>query len=146
MRADGIGQGPVRGIGIDAVDVERFRRVLRRRPAVAQRVFTEAERADTAARTDPVPGLAARFAAKEATLKALQTGIGGVPLRDVEVARDESGAPRLVLAGRAAELAASREIGVWHVSLTHTDTVAMAAVVAEQAGPTVDVDAHLGSP
>jgi len=124
----------VSGIGIDAVDVARFRAVLERRPAILGRVFTAGERDDTAGGADPAPRLAARFAAKEAVFKALGVGLGGAGFHDVEVVRTESGAPRLSLHGRAAALAAAQGVARWHVSLTHTATVAVASVVAE-AGP-----------
>ena len=75
--------GEVIGVGIDAVDVERFRRVLGRRPRFAERVFTAAERAEAAGRRDPVPGLAARFAAKEAVMKSLSVGLGAFDFADV---------------------------------------------------------------
>ena len=123
--------GRVRGIGVDAVDVARFRTVLERRPALAHRLFTDAERAYAQSARDPGPRLAARFAAKEAVLKALGVGIGATGFRDVEVVRSDDGAPRLALAGRAAALAAARGVRWWHVSLTHTDLVAVASVVAE---------------
>lgn len=128
------------GIGIDAVDIDRFRRVLGRRPALAERVFTEAERADAADRGDPAQHLAARFAAKEAAMKALGAGIGGFALRDVEVVRvtgpgAHRGAPSLRLSDRAAALAAERGVRQWHVSLTHTDQLAMAVVLAESGAP-----------
>ncbi|MGA2036963.1 MAG: holo-ACP synthase [Acidimicrobiales bacterium] len=120
----------VRGLGIDAVDVERFRRVIARRPTLAERVFTDTERADAARVKDAAPGLAARFAAKEAVMKALGVGIGALGMREIEVTRAGSGAPNLVLAGRAAALAEHRGVGAWHVSLTHTELVAIASVVA----------------
>ncbi len=131
--------GPVAGIGIDAVDIDRFRRVLARRPGVAERMFTAAERAYAADSADPAPHLAARFAAKEAVMKALGTGIGGFALRDVEVVREAGtgagrGAPSLRLADRAAALAQDRGVSRWHVSMTHTDALALAVVLAE-AGP-----------
>ena len=94
------------GVGIDAVDVERFRTVLGRRRGFAERVFTAADRAEAAARHDPVPGLAARFAAKEAVMKSLSVGLGAFDFADVEVVRGESGAPALTVTGRAATLAA----------------------------------------
>jgi holo-[acyl-carrier protein] synthase len=121
---------PVIGVGLDAVDLDRFRRVLARRPALLERVFTAAERADVARRADPVPGLAARFAAKEATMKALGVGLGGFPLVDVEVVRGAHGAPQLRATGRAAALADSLGVTVWHVSLTHSGVIAGAVVVA----------------
>jgi holo-[acyl-carrier protein] synthase len=119
------------GMGIDAVDVERFRRLLARRPKVAQRIFTDAERSFVSARLDPVPGLAARFAAKEATMKALGTGLGGLRFAEVEVVGGQSGAPRLEVSGLAARRAEALGVRNWHVSLTHTDSVAAAVVVAD---------------
>lgn len=124
------------GVGVDAVDVGRFRRVLERRPTLAERVFTDVERADAAAVRDPAERLAARFAAKEAVMKALGSGLGSFGLRDVEVVRApgsnaSSGAPSLRLAARAADLALARGVTRWHLSLTHTSQVAMAVVVAE---------------
>ena len=119
------------GLGIDAVDIERFRQLLARRPQATERIFTDAERALLSARADPVPGLAARFAAKEATMKALGTGLGGVRFADVEVFRGGSGAPRLEISGLAASRAEALGIRSWHVSLTHTDSVATAVVVAD---------------
>jgi holo-[acyl-carrier protein] synthase len=122
--------GEVIGVGIDAVDVERFRTVLGRRQGFAARVFTAAERAEAGTRHDPVPGLAARFAAKEAVMKSLSVGLGAFDFADVEVVRGEGGAPALTVTGRAAGLAEERSDRGWHVSLTHTATVAMAIAVA----------------
>jgi len=116
------------GVGIDAVEVARFGAALGRHPALATRLFTDDERRDG---HGDVQRLAARFAAKEATMKALGSGIGSVGWRDVEVVRLETGEPSLRLSARAAELAASRGVSGWHVSLTHTATVAIAMVVAE---------------
>lgn len=124
------GRAGTGGLGLDAVDVDRFRQVLERRPGLLERVFTEAERADLASRADPVPGLAARFAAKEAAMKALGVGLGSVGLAEVEVRRQASGAPRLVLSGRAADRAAHLGVASLEVSLTHTDRLAAAVVLA----------------
>jgi holo-[acyl-carrier protein] synthase len=123
--------GAVRGVGIDTVEVERLRQALHRQPGLAERLFTEGERAYAAKASDPGPRLAARFAAKEALSKALGVGIGAVSWRDVEVVRAESGKPSVTLAGEAARLAVRAGIGRWHLSLTHTDSLAMAIVVAE---------------
>ncbi len=125
-----IGGGEVIGVGIDAVDVERFRTVLDRRRGFAERVFTTAERTEAAARHDPVPGLAARFAAKEAVMKSLSVGLGAFDFADVEVVRGEGGAPALTVTGRAAALAETRAVGGWHISLSHTASTAMAVAVA----------------
>lgn len=125
-----VGQG-VHAVGIDAVDIRRFRRVLARRPGVAERLFTQAELDRAGRRADRVPTLAARFAAKEATMKALGVGVGGIDWHDVELAAAGSGAPVLVVTGRASALADAAGVGRWHVSLTHTDTLALATVVVE---------------
>jgi holo-[acyl-carrier protein] synthase len=124
----------VSGVGIDAVDLERFARVLGRRPGMADRLFTSGELAYARSAADPVPRMSTRFAAKEATMKALGVGLGAFPFVDVEVVRTGLEAPRLVLYGAALGLA--REAGVvrWHLSLTHTDGVALALVVAERGG------------
>ncbi len=119
------------GIGTDVVDIDRFRRALERTPGMAARVFTEAERAYGLRQRDPTYRLAARFAAKEATMKALGVGLGAFAFHDVEVVRAPSGAPSLRLAGAAAELADRRGVQRWQVSLTHSDLVAVAVVIAE---------------
>ncbi len=118
------------GIGIDAVDITRFRTVLARRPALAERLFTVGERAYAARQADPAPSLAARFAAKEAVMKALGVGIGAFRFTDVEVVRLAGGQPSLVVRGAAAALASEQGVGKWFVSLTHTSLVAEAVVAA----------------
>lgn len=120
--------GPVIGVGIDAVDVARFSLILRRRGGFEERVFTPLERSTCAG----TPGrLAARFAAKEATMKALGVGLGAFGFHDVWVEREDSGRPTLHVEGRAAALADAAGVSRWHVSLTHTELVAEAVVVAE---------------
>jgi holo-[acyl-carrier protein] synthase len=128
---------------VDAVSVDRFRRLLERRPRFAARCFTESEQSDAGRSTDRAQSLAARFAAKEAVMKALGTGIGAFALTDVEVRRTGGkdatrNAPFLVLSGTAAELAGAHGAGHFHLSLTHTEDVAIAFVVAEQATPVPD--------
>jgi holo-[acyl-carrier protein] synthase len=119
------------GVGIDAVDVVRLRRVLARRPSLRMRLFTDGELAYADQARDPTERLAARFAAKEAAMKALGRGIGVVRFVDVEVMRSASGRPGLVLHGTAAARAAELGVVHSHVSLTHTATVAEAVVVLE---------------
>jgi holo-[acyl-carrier protein] synthase len=118
------------GLGIDAVDISRFRTVLARRPAMAERLFTTGERAYAARLVDPAPSLAARFAAKEAVMKALGVGIGAFRFTDVEVVRLASGQPALHVHGAAADLASRQGVGNWLVSLTHTSFLAEAVVAA----------------
>jgi holo-[acyl-carrier protein] synthase len=119
------------GIGVDVVEIERFRVSLRRTPTMRDRLFTPSELEYVAPQADPVPSLAARFAAREAVMKALGVGIGAFGFHDVWVERAPSGAPSLAFAGRARELSEQAGVTRWHVSLTHSDLVAVAYVVAE---------------
>ena len=133
----GAAVGSVVGVGVDAVDVARFRQILARRPGFAGRFFTEIEQSDSRRSPDPAESLAARFAAKEAVMKALGVGLGSCALTDVEVRRrgggsPQRGAPSVVLHGPAAALADRCQAGRLHLSLTHTRGVAIAFVVAER--------------
>ncbi|MBI4883497.1 MAG: holo-ACP synthase [Actinobacteria bacterium] len=120
----------IKGIGVDAVDIARFRIALTRTPSMRERLFTPAELAYVEPKADPVPSLAARFAAREAVMKAMGLGLGAFGFHEVSVARAESGEPSLVVAGRALELAMERGVSNWSLSLTHTDVIAIAYVVA----------------
>jgi len=122
--------GLILGIGVDAVDIERFRESLERTPTMRRRLFTEIELAYVAPKADPVPSLAARFASREAVMKAMGLGLGAFDFHDVWVDRHQSGQPLLNVTGRAAELAKERGIDTWHLSITHTDQLAIAYVVA----------------
>lgn len=119
------------GIGVDMLEIERMERVIARRPNFVGRVFTDEERAYCEKSARPAEHYAARFAAREAVLKALGTGFsGGIGLRDVSVSRDESGRPRVVLAGRAAEVARERGVREIALSISHTRDVAVANAIA----------------
>jgi holo-[acyl-carrier protein] synthase len=118
------------GIGTDLVEVARFRLALDRRAQLAERLFSDAERAYAARFRDPTKTLAARFGAKEAVMKALGVGLWKFALRDVEVVRLGSGEPTLALYRRAAELADERGVAAWRLTLTHTDSMAMAVALA----------------
>ena len=122
--------GALIGLGIDSVDIGRFRSILQRRPSMAERLFAEVELAYTDTLADPVPSLAGRFAAKEAVMKALGVGLGAFGWHDVAVLRRTGGAPELVIEGRAAKLSAERGVAAWQVSITHTDHIASAVVAA----------------
>jgi holo-[acyl-carrier protein] synthase len=119
------------GVGVDVVDIERFRGVLARTPAMRDRLFTDAELAYVAPRLDPIPSLAARFAAREAMMKALGLGLGAFGFHEVSVHVADGGAPSLIVTGRAAELAAARSVEAFHLSLSHDGPVAIAVVVAD---------------
>ncbi len=114
-------------VGVDLLDIDRFERALARRPRLAERLFSEAERAYAEGRARPVMHLAARFCAKEAVAKAL--GLTGWSFRDVEVVATGA-APEVRLSGSAARRAAEQGVTA-HVSLTHTDTVAGAVAIAD---------------
>lgn len=121
------------GIGIDIVDISRLRRALERQgERFARRIYTEGEREYCRAHRDPAPYFAARFAAKEAFFKALRTGwTQGVAWLDVEVRRDERGAPSLVLGGRAGDLSKGLGVRAIHISLSHSEEAAIALVILE---------------
>lgn len=119
--------------GIDLVEIARIEAMLDEHgPQFAGRCFTEKEQAyaDAAPRMR-AQRYAARFACKEAVLKALGTGWrDGISWRDIEVLREPSGQPKVALTGRCAELAVDMGIVHWHVSLSHTPTSAIASVIA----------------
>ena len=121
----------VRGLGSDLVEVERFRLALDRRASLSQRLFTDDERSYSYGQHDPVKSLAVRFGAKEATMKALGVGLGAFAFRDVEVVRDGRAArPPWCFTAPRPTSPASRGVTAWQLSLTHTDTTAMAVVIA----------------
>ncbi len=111
------------GVGLDLLEVERLERALERRPRLAERLFTGAEREYAATRARPAMHLAARFCAKEAVVKAL--GLGGWAFRDVEVIATGR-APEVRLTGKPAERAGARTVSI---SLTHTRTTAGAVAI-----------------
>jgi len=118
------------GIGTDLVEVARFRLALDRRPALAERLFSDDERAYAYRFKDPTKSLAVRFGAKEAVMKALGVGLWKFAMRDVEVLRRPSGEPFLALYDKAAELAEQRQVREWRLTLTHTDSMALAVALA----------------
>jgi holo-[acyl-carrier protein] synthase len=111
------------GLGIDLIEIDRVERALERRPRLAERLFTPAELSYARNRARPGRHLAARFAAKEAVIKALGQP---VPPREIEVESGEP--PRVRLHGRAAELAGERKIVI---SLTHSRETAAAVALAQ---------------
>jgi holo-[acyl-carrier protein] synthase len=121
-------------IGIDIIEVARIREVLLRTPRFRERVFTPAERKYCDSRgAVAAQHYAARFAAKEAALKALQTGWrGGISWQDVEIASRDSGAPYLILHGQVKELFEKSGATEAHLSMAHTSEHAIAEVVLER--------------
>ncbi len=115
----------IAGIGVDVVDLARFARSIERTPRLRERLFTVAER------RLPVHSLAARFAAKEALIKALG-GSEGVRWHDMEIVADEEGNPGFVLHNTVERDVRERGIARIHVSMTHDAGVATAFVVTER--------------
>jgi holo-[acyl-carrier protein] synthase len=132
-------------VGIDLVGVRTVREALAEHgERYLRRVYTDGEIADCGGLEQPDPlRLAARFAAKEAALKALRVGDAAVPWTAIEVVRGAGGAPELALHGAAAELAARAGIGELAVSLTHEGEHAAAVVVAATVGPSVKSSARI---
>lgn len=118
------------GIGTDLVDIDRFREVLERTPTIVDRLFRVDEQDYAAQAADPAPRLAARFAAKEATLKSMGVGLGSMKMSDIEVVRHDDGRPELRLHDTAATRAAEFGAGRFLLTLSHTDHLAQAVVVA----------------
>ncbi|WP_336658855.1 holo-ACP synthase [Leucobacter sp. USHLN153] len=114
------------GIGVDTVDIARFERILARTPQLLERLFTPGER------DRPLHSLAARFAAKEALIKALG-GSGDLRWHDMEITRDRDRAPAFVATGRLGTALAGRGATTAHVSMTHDGGFATAFVVVEGA-------------
>ena len=118
----------IAGIGVDLVDIARFERTIARTPRLVERLFSPAERV-----LKP-RSLAARYAAKEALIKALG-GSEGVYWTDIEITPEESGRPWFALSGSTAEVVAERGITAIHLSMSHDAGLATAYVIAEIGDP-----------
>ena len=120
----------VRGVGTDVVDIERFARIMRRsRDGFREHLFTEREIAYCERYKKSEASYAAVFAAKEAFLKALRTGLApGMRWQDAEVIHERSGAPSMVAHGLCRELLGEGRV---HVTLSHSDLAATAVVIIE---------------
>ncbi len=116
--------------GIDLTEIERIKKSCQN-PRFIARVFSAKEQEYFASKRNPYPSMAAAFAAKEAFSKALGTGIRGFELNEVSVEHDPLGAPFFTFTGHAAEIVRQRKLS-FSLSLTHTDTVAAAFVVAAE--------------
>lgn len=123
---------PIVGIGTDLARISRFRKFLEPDSKVLERIFTAGEREYSLRMHDPASHLAARFAAKEAFLKALGSGLrDGLAWQQIEVVRDGLGCPSLVLSGVALDKMRQRGAGRVHLSYSHDGDYAVATVVLE---------------
>ncbi len=118
------------GVGIDLLEIDRLERALERRPRLAERLFTPAERASAQSRARPVQHLAARFCAKEAVVKAL--ALRAWEPHEIEVTGGGDGPPAIVLSGRVAEVADALGMRV-EISLTHSRNTAGAVALLVRA-------------
>jgi holo-[acyl-carrier protein] synthase len=120
------------GIGTDIVDIDRIAELVNQGDnKFLQRVFTEKESQYCQSKKRSAQHFAARFAAKEAILKALGTGFREVSWLDMEVANDHLGKPEVRLQGKVKELAMELGIANWHISLSHSENTAIAFCIAE---------------
>lgn len=118
------------GVGTDLVEVDRLRTALERQPGLRERLFTDHEWDYAHRHRDPMPHLAARFAAKEAVMKAMGSGMARAGFDEIEVVRSDDGVPGLRLTGRAQACAAEAGVADWELSLTHTCSLAQAVAIA----------------
>lgn len=123
----------IKGIGVDTIELHRIERILGQYgDRFLNRMYAPEERAYAARYADPVPRLAARFAAKEACMKALGTGWNlGVRWRDLVVINTPTGKPTMELRGKAREIADRLEVERISVSITHNRDTAMVIVIFE---------------
>jgi holo-[acyl-carrier protein] synthase len=112
----------IEGVGIDVVNIDRFKESLERTPGLSEKLFTDSER------TRNIQSLAARFAAKEALAKALSIG-HGLQWHDAEVINLENGKPEFLFRGEIAELVSGLRV---HLSISHDGGIASAVVVIEE--------------
>ena len=113
-------------LGIDIIDIERFKKVALRTPSLLGRVFTPAELAYCQKKKDPYPSLAARFAAKEAVRKLDYNMIKGIKYQDIEVIVEDSGKPKIRLHGKALEQSVAFDTQTIAISLSHSQQQAVA--------------------
>ena len=124
----------VAGIGTDLTQISRFSRFLEQeKTAIIDRLFTASEQTYVNQKRNPAPHFAARFAAKEAFLKALGLGLReGISWHDMTVVNDTLGKPSLLLTGRAREIFDQRSLSMLHLSYSHDGDYAIATVVLEE--------------
>lgn len=119
----------IKGVGVDIVDIARFETKLSSNPGLLERLFAPAERASEA--DLKIATLAGKFAAKEAFIKAVGSGIG-MNWQDVRIVKDANGKPGFELSGATADIAVEAGIARLHLSIAHDGGMAIAYVIAEE--------------
>jgi len=121
----------IAGLGLDLVEISRVAESLERHgPAFAERILHPDEDKSRISAAEGATHLAGLFAAKEAVMKALGTGMAGAAFKDIAILNRPGGEPHVRLSGRALETADRRAIRDWHISITHSRTMAAAVAIA----------------
>ena len=121
----------IAGVGLDLVEIERVAALLERHgTALANRIMHEGEDSSRLEKSDGATHLAGLFAAKEAVMKALGTGMAGAAFREIHIRYRTGGQPYPVLQGSALETANGLGVTAWHLSITHSKTTAVAVAIA----------------
>jgi len=118
------------GLGIDIIEIGRIKKAVEKNPRILERLFTENELSDYRNRGFRAETLAGKFAAKEAVVKAMGTGLRGFPWTDIEILPDEWGKPHCQLLRDAAERIEDMKISGFHISIAHNKTMAIANALA----------------
>lgn len=121
------------GIGTDIVEIDRVQQAVQKNPKLLERLFTPRELEYFKRRNMKAENIAGGFAAKEAILKSLGTGLSGMSWKEIEVLRDDAGKPVVRFSGKALEYAERKSIGNVFISISHSRSHAMATAVAELA-------------
>ncbi|MCK8826179.1 holo-ACP synthase [Natroniella acetigena] len=120
----------MQGLGIDIVEIERIEEAIKKRERFKQRIFTNGEINYCEQYKESWAYYAARFAAKEAIVKALGTGFRGFEWKDIEIVKDELGKPAVKLHNQAHKIAEEREIKEFLISISHSRDYAVAQAIA----------------
>ncbi|MGF7184283.1 holo-[acyl-carrier protein] synthase [Desulfitispora alkaliphila] len=119
------------GIGTDIVEIERVKSACERWPGFGGRIYTDHELEYCSGKSEKnYQSLAARFAAKEAVVKALGTGLRGLEWNEIEISNDLAGAPYVTLTGKAKEIAQEKGVSKVLISLSHSENHAVAYAIA----------------
>jgi len=120
----------IKGIGVDIIEIERVEKAVNRSPRFIQRIFTEEEIHYFEMKNMKIESIAGNFAAKEAVMKTLGTGLRGFQWTDIEIVRNEFGKPEVRLYNEALRIAESQDIKQIMISISHCKTYAVANGVA----------------
>ncbi|MDD2619827.1 MAG: holo-ACP synthase [Syntrophomonadaceae bacterium] len=119
-------------VGIDIIDIDRVRKAVERAPRFLSRIYTQQEIEYCFSKSDPYPSLAVRFAAREAVRKLDPVFCSGILFKEIEIFIHEDGRPELIMHGAALEKCSQHGISDFSISLSHSKTQAVAAVIARK--------------